>query len=130
MTTVKGAATPAAPARPADAEPTETPHYQALREAAAEAAHHARACGIHAPYDTWTGMGAGAATTLLDDGTRLTYIPGKRGTLTALSRCPEGHGHTRRVDSADDLTAFHHDLTRCPNGPHPRADQPAEHPSG
>jgi hypothetical protein len=125
VTTVKGAATPAAPARPAPAEPA---NYPALREAAAEAALRAGAAGIHAPYDQWTGMGDGAATALLAPGLRLTYIPGHPGapgTLTALARCPEGHGHTRRVDSNADLAAFRHDLlTHCPIA----ADQPTEYP--
>ncbi|MFI0822268.1 hypothetical protein ACH4TX_42155 [Streptomyces sp. NPDC021098] len=126
MTTVKGAATPAAPARPA-----EPANYPALREAATTAAHHAHTCGIHVP-EQWTGTSDGHATARIDDNLRLVYIPGRTvapnapGTLTALSRCPEGHSHTKRVDTAAQLTAFRHDLTRCPIA----ADQPKEHPHG
>lgn len=130
MTAVKGAATTAAPALPADVEPAEPANYPALREAATTAAHHAHTCGIHVP-EQWTGTSDGHATAVIDANLRLVYIPGRTvapnapGTLTALSRCPDGHGHTKRIDSGDDLTAFRRDLTHCPQQ---RPDQPTEHP--
>ncbi|MFD8516515.1 hypothetical protein ACFV27_36920 [Streptomyces antimycoticus] len=83
----KGAVTTAAPARPRLSlvqTPTEPATYRPLREAAAWATLHTGALGIHAPYNTWTGLGDGTATTLLDQDLRLTYTPGPDGGLPKL----------------------------------------------
>ena len=118
MTAVKGAVTTAAPSRPRLSlvkTPAEPSIYRALHEAIAYAALHAGAHGVHAPYDTWTGLSDGTATTLLDPDLRLIHTPG-RG-ITALAHCPHGHGHTRTVTTQADLDAYRDQLAHSTTEP-------------
>ncbi|MCW2902623.1 MAG: hypothetical protein JWO67_4888 [Streptosporangiaceae bacterium] len=100
--------------KPRCAEPA---NYLALREAAAAATLYAGAHRFHAPYNTWTGMGDGTATTIVADGTRLLYNPGTPGGsaahLVAWRQCQHDQWHTQYVIHPDQVDRFRNDTARC-----------------
>ncbi|MFD5899086.1 hypothetical protein [Streptomyces sp. NPDC060366] len=100
------------PETPIPGDGTQTPHYFDLQANAASAALYAGSLRIHAPYDTWTGMSHGMATTLTDTGTRLIYTRNPQH-LTAHQLCRHDQWHAAHIGGPIALALLAVTVTDC-----------------